>query len=127
MTAVVDGVSAASTVWAVRLPVSGSTSAKTGLAPTYVGALVVAMNENEGTITSLPVGTSATTSARCSAVVQLDTATPCGACMCPAKADSNSATLGPWATHPDRTTSATAAASSSPSHGFMTLMRSLTR
>ena len=55
---------------------TGSTSANTGRAPTYVGAFVVAMNENEGTTTSSPARTPATTIARCSAVVHDEVATP---------------------------------------------------
>ena len=66
---------AAATVTAVRLPVTGSTSANTGRAPTYTTAFEVAMKENDGTTTSSPRSTPATTSARCSAVVQLVTAT----------------------------------------------------
>ena len=75
ITARVCGVSAAAMVSAVTLPVAGSTSAKTGRAPTYVGALAVAMKEKDGTTTSSPGPMPATISARCSAVVQLEVAT----------------------------------------------------
>ena len=112
------------TVSAVRLPVAGSTSAKTGRAPTYVGALAVAMNENDGTTTSSP-GADAGHDER---QVQRRRAAEIGdrvrrPAARPAKRRSNSATRGPWATQPDAITSATAAASSSPSHGCITLMR----
>jgi hypothetical protein len=75
MTARVSGVSTAATVSRVRLPVVASTSANTGSAPTYVTALVVAMNEKDGTTTSLAGPMPATINARCKAVVQLEVAT----------------------------------------------------
>src|SRR5664280_1035336 len=124
MTARVREVRCGSTVAAVMLPVTASTSAKTGSAPTYRTAFVVAMNENDGTTTSSPGPIPATCSARCSAVVQDDTATAYGDCMRAANVSSNSLTRGPCATQPERRTSVTAATSSSPSHGCMTLMRS---
>ena len=55
--------------------------------------------------------------------MQLDTATAYGTCIRAAKAASKAATRGPWATQPDSMTSVTAATSSAPSHGCMTLMR----
>ena len=66
-------------VRADTFPVSASTSANTGRAATYVAAFAVAMKEKEGTTTSSPGPTPDTFSARCSAVVQLDTATACPA------------------------------------------------
>ncbi len=72
-----------------------STSAKTGRAPTYVTALAVAMNEKDGTTTSSPAPTPATTSARCSAVVQFEVATACSASWASANLPSNSADPGP--------------------------------
>ncbi len=104
---------------AVTLPVARSTSAKTGVAPVYTTALVVAMNDSDGTTTSSPGPTPASTSARCSPVVQLETATPSAARTLAANADSNAATRGPWATHPLRNTSVTALTSASPSTGRM--------
>src|SRR6476659_4034461 len=80
ITAVVVGVRAAATVSAVSVPVTGSTSAKIGWAPTYTTTFAVAMKEKDGTTTSSPALTPATTSARCSAVVQLETATAYAAC-----------------------------------------------
>ena len=47
-------------------------------------------------------------------MVQFETATACSACMAVAKADSKAATLGPWATQPERRTSVTASTSRSP-------------
>ena len=123
ITARVFSVSAASTEAGVRLPVTGSTSAKTGRAPTYIATFAVAMNENEGRTTSSPAPTPATMSARCRPVVQLETATACSACWASANRRSNSATRGPCATHPEEMTSVTAAISSSPSQGCITLMR----
>src|SRR5215211_6161847 len=95
ITALVLSESLAAIVSAVRFPVVTSTSANTGWAPTYATALVVAMKENDGTTTSSPGPTPATSSARWSAVVQDETATAWSACMASAKADSNAATLGP--------------------------------
>src|SRR4051812_29979960 len=122
-TARVRLVNAASTDAAVRLPVATSTSAKTGRAPRYTAALAVAMNEKDGTTTSSPACTPATRRARCSAVVQLDTATAYSAPIRSANDRSNSATFGPCATQPEAITSVTAAASASPSQGCITLTR----
>ena len=60
------------------------------------------MNENDGTTTSSPGPTPATTRARCSAVVQLETATASSAPVNEANSRSNAATSGPWATQPER-------------------------
>src|SRR5680860_51878 len=83
------------------------------------------MNDREGTMTSSPGPIPARTSARCNAVVHDERATPCGAPTRSAKAFSNSATRGPWATQPDVTVSAAAAASSGPSHGRTTGLRAV--
>src|SRR6516164_7452151 len=61
------------------------------------------MNDSDGTMTSSPGPTPAATSARCRAVVQEETATACAAPIDEANAASNSATRGPWATHPEET------------------------
>ena len=67
--------------------------------PTDRTALAVAMNEKEA-VSRRPLGRgrARTCRARCSAVVHDGTATPSPACMRSAKAPSNSATRGPWAT-----------------------------
>ena len=122
MTARVCGVSAALTVSAVTFPVGvdvGEDRARTD-----VVRRVGRGDEGERRHDDVVAGAdAATTRARCSAVVQLDTATACSACMRAAKASSKAATLGPWATHPDSRTSVTARTSSSPIHGRMTLIR----
>src|SRR3954454_19159342 len=81
------------------------------------------MNENDGTTTSSPGPIPSTTSARCRAVVQELTATPCSAPTSAANSRSKRATRGPWATQPERTASAAAWASSSPSRGNITGIR----
>src|SRR5258705_6122311 len=81
------------------------------------------MNDNDGTITSSPARTPTAMRARCSPVVQELTATPWLAPTRSANLRSNSATRGPCATQPERTASAAARASSSPSMGSITWMR----
>src|SRR6185312_14937972 len=80
------------------------------------------MKEKDGTTTSSPSPTPATTSARCNAVVQLEVATAWPTCWCSAKACSKACVRGPWATQPEAMTSATASLSAVPSHGFITLI-----
>src|SRR5438477_9626984 len=82
-------------------------------------AFADAMKVNEGTMTSSPGPTPAVASARCSPVVQDVVATPCFAPTYAATAFSNSATFGPWVTHPLLIDSYGACASSSPSDGFV--------
>jgi hypothetical protein len=110
----------ASSVSTVTLPVASSTSANTGVAPTYRTAFAVAMNDSEGTITSSPGPTPTASMARCRPVVQELTAMPCAAPTRAANVSSNVATRGPCATQPERTASAAACASSSPSNGSIT-------
>src|SRR3954447_13571998 len=80
------------------------------------------MKDSDGTTTSSPGWRSSSAIARCSAAVQDDTATACCAPTEAVNAASNAATRGPWATQPEARTSATAAASCSPSTGRMTGM-----
>src|SRR5260221_10124875 len=82
-------------------------------------AFADAMNVNEGTITSSPGPTPTVASARCSPVVHDVVAMPCFAPTYAAMAFSNSATFGPWVTHPLLIDSYGARASSSPSDGFV--------
>src|SRR5678816_4847117 len=84
------------------LKVPSSTSTKTGVAPQYRIAFAVAMNEWLTVTTSSPGPTPTASSARCSAVVQLDTAQACGAPTAAANSRSNAATSGPCVTHPDK-------------------------
>ena len=91
MTARVRSVRTGATVAADRFAVPSSTSANTGVAPTYRTALVVAMKLKEGTTTSSPGPIPATTRPRCSAVVQLEVATAWDAPTDSAKPCSNSA------------------------------------
>src|SRR4030088_3615665 len=84
--------------------------------------LAVAMNDKLGQRTSSPAPTPAATKARCSAVVQEETAMACFAPTYSAKRFSNSATRGPWLNHPLRNTSRTAVSSSLPTKGRATGM-----
>ena len=123
MIAFVFGVIAASISSGVVLYVFGSMSTKTGLAPACRIAFAEAMNVNDGQITSSPGPTPAATSARCSAVVQFETTIAWRAPVYAASASSNSCTRRPWVSQPERTASAAAAASSSPTTGFVIGMR----
>src|SRR5579885_1065958 len=80
------------------------------------------MNERLGQSTSSPALISAATKAMCNAVVQEETAIACSAPTYSANRFSNSATFGPWLTHPLRRTSRTAASSSLPINGRATGM-----
>ena len=70
----VRGVIAASIKAGFIVQVTGSTSTKTGLAPQYRMAAVVATNVIDTVMTSSPGPTSAASSARCNAEVPLLTA-----------------------------------------------------
>ena len=69
-------------------------------------------------MTSSPGRTPAASSARCSAVVQFDTAHACGAPTNAANSRSNAATSGPCVTQPLRITRRAASASGSPISGL---------
>ena len=71
------GVSAASTISAVISAVSGSTSTRTGVAPTALTASAVAMKELVGTMTSSPGPMPSARSASSSASVPEETPTAC--------------------------------------------------
>src|SRR3982750_1147252 len=64
--------------------------------------LAVAMKEWLGTITSSPEPTPLASRARCSAVVQFETAQACGAPTNAANSRSKAATSGPCVTQPER-------------------------
>src|SRR3954466_11383332 len=104
MITLVRGVIAALISAGSMLNVRGSISTNTGVAPQYRTALAVAMNEWLTVITSSPAPTPTASSAKCSAVVQFDTAQACGAATCSANSRSNAATSGPWVTQPERMT-----------------------
>src|SRR3954467_14748842 len=94
------------------LYVSGSISTKIGVPPQYRMQFAVAINEWLAVITSGPDEISNAVSARCNAVVQLDTAHAKGAPINAANSRSNAATCGPCETQPDSTPSRAASASS---------------
>src|SRR5689334_7615912 len=99
------------------LKLTGLTSTKTGVAPTYRMEFAVAINERLGHNTSSPSPMLAPIKARCRAVVHDETATACLAPTKAAKRFSNSATRGPWLSHPLRNDSTTASSSSRPTYG----------
>jgi hypothetical protein len=74
MTALVRGVMRASKDLGSRHQLPGSTSANTGVAPTYATALAVATQVMSGTMTSSPGPMPRACMAMCSAPVQLDVA-----------------------------------------------------
>src|SRR5690349_21756143 len=78
------------------------------------------MNEWLTVMTSSPAPTPTARSARCSAVVQLETAQAYGAPTATANSRSNAATSGPCVTHPDKIARRAASASRSSSQGRAT-------
>src|SRR5690349_4937855 len=96
ITARVRGVMRRSTSAGDRFGASGeTTSASTGVAPTYRGACAVARNVNAGTITSSPGPSPNAAHAKCNAAVPEDTATANGDPVHSATAASNAAVRGP--------------------------------
>src|SRR5678815_2318516 len=85
-------------------------------------AFAVAMKEWLTVTTSSPGPTPSASSARCNAVVQLETAHACDAPTASANSCSNAATSGPCVTHPDKMARRAAAASCSSIHGRATGM-----
>src|SRR4051812_23763912 len=83
-------------------------------------ALAVAMNEWLTVITSSPAPTPTARSARCSAVVQFDTAHANGAPTNVANSRSKAATSGPWVSQPVDSGRRTASISADPSEGRAT-------
>jgi hypothetical protein len=77
------------------------------------------MKERLGTITSSLVEIPITFNDKCNAAVQLDTATEYFDPTSSENLNSNSSTLGPWVTHPDRKTDVTASISSFPMSGLV--------
>jgi hypothetical protein len=121
MIAAVFGVIAASTRPGSIVHVPGVTSTNTGRAPAAMGAYAVAENVNAGRMTSSPQPMPRAFSATSMVTVPLDMSTPCLAPWYAANRSSNSAALGPGSGKPPhrplRTTSVTAATSSSSPFG----------
>ena len=113
MTARVLSVIACSTSRASMLPVSGSTSTNTGVAPACRIAFAVAMNVIGVVMTSSPGPISDAFSERNNALVQLDIATACSTPSWAANAVSNAAVRGPVVRNTPRSVSPAAAMSSS--------------
>ena len=113
MIARVRAVTAAATARGSMLKVRGSMSTNAGHAPTWRMAFAVAMQVNAGQITSSPGPTPLRCSAICIAEVHELVATACSAPIHAASRCSNSTAFGPWLTHPERMTGATALASRS--------------
>src|SRR5918999_2683184 len=93
------------------------TSAKTGFAPVWTITFAVAGHVIGVVITSSPGPVPRATSERWSAAVPDATASTCSACRYAAMRSSRSAAFGPVVSQPERSVSATAAISSSPSAG----------
>ena len=92
---------------------SSHTSAKTGRAPCRTAALAVAQKVSGAVITSSPGPTPQAKSAASRAVVPEERATAKRAPTRSAKASSKASTRGPVVSQPERSTSTTAATSSS--------------
>src|SRR5438094_874637 len=84
-----------------RLNVSGSESAKTGLAPVYKAAFAVATNVSDGTITSSPGFMSSDNRIAWSAAVHELSATACLVPTVSAKPFSSASTFFPDVSHPE--------------------------
>ena len=94
---------------------SAPMSAKRAVAPDSRIAFSVATKVNGLVMTSSPGPIPSAWSAATSAVVPLLTATACSTSCAAAKLRSNSSTIGPWASRPERRTSRTSFSSSRPS------------
>src|SRR5690349_18533779 len=116
--AFVRGVIFASTCERSILNVSSSMSTRTGVAPTYRIALMVAANVNGVVMTSSPGPMPLASSAMCNAVVPEETAMACLILNASEKACSNLAVRGPMASMPESRTSITADFSASLILGF---------
>jgi hypothetical protein len=102
---------------------SGTTSAKTGVAPTWTTAVADEIKVMEGTITSSPGPMPRPMYIADIATVPLAKATACSTSWRLAKASSNSCVAGPLVRMPEAKTRLTAASSSSPKLGHANLMR----
>ena len=106
------------------LNVSGSTSAKTGVAPVKRTALAEATNEKDEVTTSSPGPMPSACRQRCRPAVPLETATAWRTPMRSAQARSKRGPIGPSESWPERSTSSTSSRSRSPMTGLASGMRS---
>ena len=100
-----------------RLSVTGSMSANMGRARSKIATLALATNENGVVTTSSPSLTPTARSARCSPAVPLETALAWAAPARGANARSNSPSIGPSDSRPERSTPSTRSSSAAPSTG----------
>src|SRR5262249_50115562 len=113
----VRSLTAASTALGSMFKVAGSTSAKTGVAPSRMKQFADATNESGDVITSSPGPTPAMWQSMCRPAVPLETATAYGAPTRSASASSKRWIHGPSDRRPDRRTSRTSSSSRSSIHG----------
>src|SRR5215212_537666 len=116
-TAFVRSVIAASTAAGSRFSVRGSTSAKTGVAPSKMKQLAEATNETGEVIASSPGPSPAIWQSRWRPAVPLESAAAYGAPTRSATSSSNRSIVGPSESRPERSTSRTSSSSRSPIHG----------
>src|SRR5437867_557313 len=117
-TALVRAEILASMLWAVTHQVDGSTSAKTGLAPTCKATLAAAKNPKPGTIISSPGFTPSPRNAICNAVVPFEAEIAHRLPIHLAKSDSKRSTNGPPEIHVEAKASTTYCCSFPQKFGF---------
>ena len=96
-----------------RLSVAGSMSANSTAAPWYRAQLALATKDSDDVTARSSGPTPAAAAAPCRPAVPLENATAKRAPTRPATASSNASTAGPWVSQSPRSTSTTAATSSS--------------
>src|SRR5436190_447164 len=116
-TAFVRSVIAASTAAGSRFSVRGSTSAKTGEAPSKMKQFADATNETGDVIASSPGPSPAMWQSRCRPAVPLESAAAYGAPTRSATRSSKRSIVGPRESRPERSTSSTSSSSRSPIQG----------
>src|SRR4051812_10683345 len=116
-TAFVRGVIAASTAAGSRFNVRGSTSAKTGAAPSKMKQFALDAKEIGEVIASSPGPSPAIRHRRCRPAVPLETAATYGAPIRSAISSSKRSIVGPSDSRPERSTSSTSSSSRSSSSG----------
>src|SRR5581483_6325247 len=117
MIARVRGVIAAATAAGSIVRRPGSTSARTGVPPAWITALIVAGNVIAGAITSSPGPTPSARRARWRPAVHEPTAIACAVPISDANSSSKRSVRAPVPSQPERRTSMTAVSSSGPSDG----------
>ncbi len=115
--AFVRGVTAASTAAGSRVSVRGSTSANTGVAPSYMTQFADATKENGDVIASSPGPSPASRAQRWRPAVPLETAAAWRAPTRSANASSKRAIIGPSDRRPERSTSRRSSSSRSSTNG----------